>query len=136
MGNRVSHEIDAVLRFASAINAHDVDAICALMTEDHHFIDSLGETVSGRETLRSAWKSYFGMVPDYAIRIESSLQDGESVVLLGEASGSFHPDGGSVSAGRWSTPAAWRVRIRGGAVAEWRVYADNEPLRRLMRRQP
>jgi hypothetical protein len=30
------------------------------------------------------------------------------------------------------TPAAFRALIEDGKVAEWRVYADNEPLRRLM----
>jgi hypothetical protein len=35
---------------------------------------------------------------------------------------------------RWETPAAWRAVVEGGLVAEWRVYADNEPMRELMRR--
>ena len=28
--------------------------------------------------------------------------------------------------------AAWKVGVDEGQVAEWRVYADNEPIRRLM----
>jgi hypothetical protein len=34
----------------------------------------------------------------------------------------------------WKTPAAFRVLIEDGLVAEWRVYADNEPIREVMRK--
>jgi limonene-1,2-epoxide hydrolase len=29
-------------------------------------------------------------------------------------------------------PAAWRAIVQNGKIAEWRVYADNQPLRKLM----
>jgi len=32
-----------------------------------------------------------------------------------------------------SAESVVRAVIEGGLVAEWRVYADNEPMRRLMR---
>jgi hypothetical protein len=35
---------------------------------------------------------------------------------------------------QWNTPAAFRVFIEDGLVAEWRVYADNEPIRERMRK--
>jgi hypothetical protein len=31
-------------------------------------------------------------------------------------------------------PAAWRARISGSLIAEWRVYADNDPIRQIMNR--
>jgi hypothetical protein len=34
---------------------------------------------------------------------------------------------------RWQTPAAIRALIEDGKVAEWRVYADNEPIRQRIR---
>ena len=40
---------------------------------------------------------------------------------------------GTYAATKWQTPAAWKARIRGPLVAEWRVYADNEPIRAIMR---
>ena len=50
----------------------------------------------------------------------------------------FSPDGnvdGRLEAeNRWETPAAWRAVIEHDRVAEWRVYADLEPLRAVMRR--
>jgi hypothetical protein len=33
----------------------------------------------------------------------------------------------------WQTPLAIRAFVEEGQVAEWRAYADNEPMRQLMR---
>src|SRR5437868_3664906 len=97
-------------RFVEAINAHDVDAVCALMTEDHRFIDSLGEAFVGRDVMRAGWMHYFGMVPDYTICVDESFQSGPAVALFGSTSGTYSPDGSLRPENRWSTPAAWRVR--------------------------
>ena len=71
------------------------------------------------------------------------------VVMLGKAKGTYCPDCESLPRSpnardlghpkleienRWETPAAWRAVVEGGLVAEWRVYADNEPIREKMRR--
>jgi ketosteroid isomerase-like protein len=120
-------------QFAEAINAHDVAALCALMTESHRFVDSLGAVVTGRESMRAGWAGYFGMVPDYAIVIDETFSDGSVVLMVGKAGGSYAPKGLQKAEGRWETPAAFRVVVEYGMVAEWRVYADNEPIRRLMR---
>jgi hypothetical protein len=58
--------------------------------------------------------------------------------MLGVARGTYSPDGQLRAENRWETPAAWRALVEygpaeDGLVAEWRVYADNEPMRRLMR---
>jgi len=120
--------------FVSAINQHDVDAICDLMTPGHRFIDSLGNLVEGREKMRVAWKGYFGMVPDYAIAIEEVHVDGPIVMMLGEVGGTYAPDGKLLPENRWKAPAALRAGVGDGQVAEWRVYCDNEPIRRCMAR--
>jgi ketosteroid isomerase-like protein len=46
--------LELVRAFVGRINAHDVDGLAALMTEDHRFIDSLGQIVRGREAVRAA----------------------------------------------------------------------------------
>ncbi|HXZ80772.1 MAG TPA: nuclear transport factor 2 family protein [Terriglobales bacterium] len=46
--------IETVLRFLELINEHNVDQLSAMMTEDHIFIDSLGQAVRGREKMRTA----------------------------------------------------------------------------------
>jgi uncharacterized protein (TIGR02246 family) len=120
--------------FVRAINRQDVEALAELMTEGHRFIDSLGTVVVGRETMRAGGPGYFRMVPDYSIAVEETFCDGPVVVMLGVAQGTYAPDGQLREENRWKTPAAFRAFVEDGKVAEWRVYADNEPMRRLMRK--
>jgi uncharacterized protein (TIGR02246 family) len=115
-----------------AINRQDADALAALMAEEHRFLDSLGAVVTGREAMRAGWRGYFSLVPDYTISIEETLSDGPVVMMVGVAQGTYAADGQLKAENRWSTPAAFRAFIENGKVAEWRVYADNEPIRRLM----
>jgi hypothetical protein len=61
-----------------------------------------------------------------------TYRDGSVVVMLGEARGTFAPDGKMRAENRWKTPAAFRALVEKGKVAEWRVFADNEPIRRCM----
>jgi hypothetical protein len=81
--------IQVVLSFLDRINLHDVDGICALMTQDHTFIDGLGNKFSGVENLRKGWASYFSWFPDYAISHEDVLGSGQIVLLTGTARGTY-----------------------------------------------
>ena len=125
---------ETALKFVGCINAHDLKCLTSLMTGDHVFIDSLGER-SGRPAIETGWRQYFDMVPDYWIRIDRVIIEGDTVVLAGAAGGTFVPGGGRPRPGnRWETPAMWMARIEGRRVAEWRIYADNEPIRAKMRK--
>jgi uncharacterized protein (TIGR02246 family) len=119
-------------RLVACINSHDAAAVAALLTPDHRFIDSLGAEVRGRDALQNGWRQYFSMVPDYQIEVDRVLVDGQQVVLLGVARGTYTTDGSLNPENAWSMPGAWRALIRDGLVAEWQVYADNEPIRRCM----
>jgi hypothetical protein len=55
------------------------------------------------------------------------------VIVVGTAGGTYSRDGNSHVDDGWETPAAWLARVNRGLLAEWRVYADNEPIRRRMR---
>lgn len=118
--------------FLRAINRQDVDALVALMSPNHRFVDSLGNAVEGHENLRKGWAAYFGMVPDYAVAIEETYPSERAVVLLGVAQGTFTRNGTLRPENRWQSPVAVRALIEDGLVAEWRVYADNEPIRKVM----
>ncbi len=126
--------VSVAMEFVRAINRQNVSALAALMTTDHRFIDSLGNAVAGREAMRTGWAGYFGMVPDYALAIEENYADGPVVVLLGVAQGTYKGKAGLSPENRWQTPIAVRAQIEEELVAEWRIYADNEPIRTLMRR--
>lgn len=119
-------------QFVRAINRQDVDALAALMTEAHRFIDALGNSVTGRAAMRAAWSRYFSMVPDYTIAVEEIYSDGPVVILLGTAQGTYSTGGTLKPENHWSTPVALRAFVEDGKIAEWRVYADNEPMRKLM----
>jgi ketosteroid isomerase-like protein len=120
------------LAFVKAINRQDVDALAEWMTPNHRFVDSLGGVTESTETMRAGWAGYFRMVPDYAIEIEETFCDGPVVVMLGVVGGTYAPDGQLSEENRWRTPAALRAVIEDGKVAEWRVYADNEPIRQVI----
>jgi ketosteroid isomerase-like protein len=130
------HSPEKVARaFADAINRQNANDLAALMTEDHVFIDSLGNRVQGREAMRKAWIGYFGMVPDYTITIRETCGAAGTIIMVGTAQGTLAVDGQILPESYWQTPAAWRAEIRDGQVASWQVYADNEPMRRLLARK-
>jgi len=82
--------------------------------------------------MHEGWRAYFKTVADYQIHADEFFQTGERLAIFGTASGTYSGDGGASSDKFWKVPAAWRVVIRDGLVAEWCVYADNQPLRKLM----
>lgn len=130
----MSTALDVTRRFLESVNSRSVGALASLLTEDHLFVDSTEGRVIGREANRKAWIGYFVMIPDYRITVERMLEEGDTVVVLGTAEGTFAPAGVLQEANRWRLPAAWRLRIADGLVAELQVYADNEPVRAIMAR--
>ncbi|HEY2459225.1 MAG TPA: nuclear transport factor 2 family protein [Candidatus Acidoferrum sp.] len=130
MENRVPFEI--AMDFIKRINSGDVAQICEMLTEDHIFQDSLGKRILGKETMRKGWTGYFKMVGDYKIRANEFFQQDTRVAIFGSASGTYVSTAHPSATHFWEVPAAWRAVVRDGLVAEWAVYADNEPLRKLM----
>jgi len=111
-----------VLDFVRAINEHHVDNICALMTDDHRFIDSHGNETVGKDKMKSAWLGYLNWFPDYKIEITQMFIDGDTVAAFGFAGGSLQGSGKKEDT--WRLPAAWRAIVQNGKVALWQVYAD------------
>ena len=72
------------------------------------------------------------MVPDYHISCEEILERDNIVVAFGIGGGTYCPHGATVDENKWQVPAAWRAKVVDNLISEWQVYADNEPLRRLM----
>jgi hypothetical protein len=106
------------------------------MTSDHRFIDSLGAVVEGRDAMREGWKLYFDMVLDYKLEIRRCFipeHGATEVMLVGMASGSYQSNGIMRPNSSWSTPVALRAVVSNEEIAEWQVYADNEPIREQVR---
>jgi ketosteroid isomerase-like protein len=121
--------------FVRAINRHNLEALADLMPEGHRFIDSRGNVIHGRDNVCAGWIEYFRMVHDYSIEVQETFTKGPVVVMLGVAQGSYGVDGQLTKEDRWSTPASFRAFVEDDKVTEWRVYADNEPVRKRMRKQ-
>jgi ketosteroid isomerase-like protein len=125
---------EVVRRFMAAINDHDVEAILALMTDDHRYTDATGGSISGPDPLRAAWQGYFAWFPNYEISAEEVIASGNRVAVFGHAGGTFALGPGSVADNTWYLPAAWLADVRGDRVAHWRVFCDTEPIWTIMRR--
>ena len=111
-----------ILAFIERINAHDVDGLAELMTEDHQFIDAHGNEVIGREKMSAGWRGYFDLFPVYSIEVKQIFEDGDNFALFGLASGWFK---GKREAS-WRLPAAWRAIVKSSRVNLWQVYADTK----------
>jgi len=114
-----SDAIAVVLDFMERINSGDVERICALMSEDHVFVDALGAKFDGRETMRVGWRMYHAMIPDYKVSHEEIFAKGQTVAVIGSARGTFAAQGDANAPLKkenfWEIPAAWC------AVAKWRA---------------
>ncbi|HKT46378.1 MAG TPA: nuclear transport factor 2 family protein [Candidatus Acidoferrales bacterium] len=120
--------IDAVLRFMELINGRDADKLSTMLTEDHVFVDSLGQIISGREKMRTAWRGYFGFCPDYWVSHEEIFRQGNLVAIFGAAGGTIASNGVLPPENKWRTPAAWLATVEKDLIKEWKVYADNKPV--------
>jgi ketosteroid isomerase-like protein len=111
-----------ILDFIERINAHDVEGLGLLMSDDHTFIDAHGNQVSGKEKMTAGWRGYFDWFPDYYIEVTDTFEQGESLALFGFAGGSFKSREGE----SWRLPAAWKAIVRDGRVSLWQVFADTK----------
>ncbi len=76
--------IEAVERFNSAFNQHDVDATIALMTEDAVFESTSppdGERHEGAAALRLAWERLFTETPTAHFDAEEIIATGDRCVV-------------------------------------------------------
>jgi ketosteroid isomerase-like protein len=123
---------DVAMDFVDRINRHDVGGLAALMTEDHRFVDGLGKEVRGREQMEKGWLGYFAWFPDYSIHVDDAFSNGNVVALFGTAHGTYAGKGNLLAENHWEIPAAWKAVVCKQRVSEWRVYADNEPVWKVM----
>ncbi len=110
--------IAAVDRFNDAFNAHDVDAVMAVMTDDCVFESTsppLGERHEGAAAVRAAWESLFASSPTAHFDAEEVIAAGDRctvrwVYTWDDADGKGRVRGVDV------------LRVRDGKVAEKLAY--------------
>src|ERR1044071_6843157 len=113
---------ETVLAFVHAINAHDLDCLGELMTDDHTFVDPYGSEVAGCAPMLAGWRGYFEWFPDYQIEIREIFEPGSEFGMFGFAAGSHKGN----SERKWRVPAAWRAVVRDARIARWQVVADTK----------
>jgi ketosteroid isomerase-like protein len=111
-----------VLTFIDRVNAHDVDGLAAVMSDDHTFIDAHGDQVCGKEKMIAGWRAYFEWFPDYSIEVTDVFEDGDKLALLGFAGGSYQ----NQKTESWRLPAAWKAIVKDSRVTLWQVFADTK----------
>jgi ketosteroid isomerase-like protein len=116
---------DILRRWLEAINGHDVPGLLALMAPDFVFVDSLANRVAGAEHMEKGWRGYFALCPDYWVRADHAMAEGDTMLLAGEA-------GGTIDGESWRTPAAWKAVFRDGRIEQWHVFADNKPVYEIL----
>jgi len=127
--------IETVQTFLDRINLHDAGKLAELMAQDHTFVDSLGNSVHGREKMREGWRGYFAFCPDYWVSHEEIFANGNMVAVFGAAGGTIVRKGELPPENKWRAAAAWLAIVENGLVKEWRVYADNKPVYEIMAKE-
>ena len=122
---------DVAMAFVAKINAHDVDGLVALMTPGHLFIDALNSSFRGAEQIATAGNPIL-RVSGLRDRSDGRIRSRRQVAIFGKARGTFAANGKLARENFWEVPAAWRAVVKEGRVAEWQVYCDNEPARKIM----
>lgn len=121
-------------KFVAAINSHDVNAIGQLMSEDCVYIASDGSVHDDVEQMIQGWPGYYKMFPDYKVEITETFVSGDTVVLLGTASGTYTSDGTLKPENHWEIPAAWKAIVAGDKIKLWQWIADNLIVAEIMRK--
>lgn len=109
--------------FNDCINRRDLAGLSRLMTDDHVFIDTANNVVSGKERCVEAWKGFLAAFPDYRNQFDRVLLTSNQAVIVGKS---------VCSDVRLAGPALWTVGMVGDLVAEWRVYEDTNANRALL----
>jgi hypothetical protein len=60
------------------------------------------------------------VMPDYWIKVDQIVSEGNVISLFGSAGGMFVPQAGTMKP-EGETPVVWRALVKEGRVAEWRV---------------
>ena len=111
-----------VIAFNEAVNRRDLEALAALMTDDHMFVDSAGSVLAGKDDVLAAWNGFFESFPDYRNDWSEVTSKDATVTAIGRSACSTEPalDG----------PAIWTARASDGKVSEWRVHEATPANRR------
>jgi ketosteroid isomerase-like protein len=120
---RLDEPAAVAVRFNDGINGQDLDALAALMTDDHTFVDSGGGAIAGKDDCLAAWRGFFAAFPDYRNVFAGITAHGDLVTIVGHS---------VCSAPELAGPAIWTVTTSGTRVSRWQVHDDTPEVRRRL----
>jgi ketosteroid isomerase-like protein len=112
--------------FVDAVNRADVDALGALMTDDHRLVVFDEPPLVGREANVDAWQGYVDSYPTYVIHPHQLAAVDGRVAVLGHTTGSHL---GLPDEVEEQQTLIWVVEVEGGLVREWRLVEDDPTAR-------
>jgi limonene-1,2-epoxide hydrolase len=71
---------EVIERLLTAMNAHDLDAVIALVHENYRSVQPVhpGRAFVGRDQMRANWQAMFAGIPDFHATVTRSVQDGNT----------------------------------------------------------
>lgn len=117
---------DLIRTYDERLNAHDVEGVLELCTDDVTLIWPI-DVFEGKAEMRGALEQLFRAFPDFKRENDTVFATGDHAALEFRASGTFEggPFGGYEPTGRGgSLHGAELVTVRDGALARIRVYYD------------
>jgi peptidase E/ketosteroid isomerase-like protein len=130
--NKTEDSINTVKEYISRINSHDINGLLEMTDDDAVFIDSMGINTTGKYEMQNAWEVLLSFFPDYTVEIKDMISRNGTVAVFGKAKGTLATDGNILEENKFEIPASWTAIVKEGKIAKWRVYADNQPVRKLI----
>jgi ketosteroid isomerase-like protein len=123
---------EIVKKYISHINEHDIPGLLEMTSQDAVFIDSMGINTEGKSEMSNAWNTLLTFFPDYTIIVKDIISTNGMVAVFGTAKGTLSTDGKILAENKFEIPASWTAVVKNGMISKWRVYADNQPVRKLI----
>lgn len=130
--NKAEDSLSIVKEYISRINNHDLNGMLEITSDDAVFIDSMGINTTGKRDMEKAWDMFLTFFPDYTILTKDVITKNGMVAVFGTAKGTVSTGGRILAENRFEIPASWTALVKDGKISKWRVYADNEPVRKLL----
>jgi ketosteroid isomerase-like protein len=119
----------AVRRFIDCINAGDVDALAALMTDDHELVVFDESPLRGRDANVTAWRGYADSYPFYVIAAHRIVERAGAVAVLGHTTGSHL---GLPDDEERRLSLIWLADVVDGRLRSWRLVQDTPERRQQL----
>lgn len=123
---------EIVKEYIKLINIHDIERLLDMTSDNASFVDSMGINTTGKYEMKKAWEVLLRFFPDYNLIVKDIIAKNGMVAVFGTARGTLAAGGRILPENKFEIPASWTATVEKGKITKWRVYADNQPVRKLI----